>query len=473
MSTVRALSILVALIPLGGLRAQPCAVLPTCVVNSGLEAEAGNDMNIGEPYDVDGWSVSHGNPSIFANDAPSDDSGSSIWMWSYSGQGEGITTCLDLRAGVEYEVCMWVRNTNTVAQDGRLQVWLVDEVTPSPDNPFVLSPSLLDGELVDSSWVNDTEWTQVTATVTPAVDRTRLLIFPYMSSPLQNGQLQYELQVDDVRVTPVLTAANLTLGIDATRDRIGWCDSTAMCITGAPANVEVEWSPVTGLSSVSGGCATASPCSTTTYTATVSVPASCPNSCSPTVLIDPLRITIEVDPPTVEFTTLGPVLCGTEQVIIASLPDGTCATGVGWRRAPGTTAQGDSLIIAELSSESSGPYVYEVIHPGGACMATGGRVVLHPQGTVAEVYMPNAFSPNGDGFNDVFTGTSLGFEHFELTVYDRWGRAVHTTSDASAGWDGSSNGQWVPNGVYAYVLEHTLACSSDRDRVVGHVTLLR
>jgi gliding motility-associated-like protein len=285
--------------------------------------------------------------------------------------------------------------------------------------------------------------------------------------------LQYELQVDDVRISPVVAASSLSLNLDATEDRIRWCDSTTLCIAGLPSNIPVIWSPMTGLSSLSGSCATASPCSTTTYTASFSVPATCPNSCSPTVQVDPLRITIEVESPTVEVHTLGPVICGTEQVVVASIPEGVCATGGGWRTAPGTTIQGDSLIIAELSPESTGPYFYDIVHPGGACSAVGGTVVLRPQGTVADLYVPNSFSPNDDGINDVFTGVSRGFADFQLTIYDRWGRAVFTTLDAGAGWDGSSGGQWLPSGVYAYVLESTLACSTEGDRVQGHVTLLR
>lgn len=453
--------------------AQPCAVLPTCVVNSGLDAEPGNDMNIGEPYDVDGWTVTHGSPSIFANDAPADGSGSSIWMWSYSGQGEGISTCFDLRAGITYEVCLWVRNTNAVEQNGHLQIWMVDDVTPSVDNPLVLSPGSIDGELIDSSWVNDQEWTQLTFTVTPTTDRSRLLVFPHMAAPPENGVAQYELQVDDVRISPVVAATNLSLAIDATMDRIGWCDSTTLCITGLPSNVPVNWSPLSGLSIGADGCATASPCTTTTYTASISLPASCPNSCSPTVQVEPLSITIEVEPPTVEVYTMGPVICGTEQVVVAAVPDSICATGGGWQPAPGTTAQGDTLIITELSAEFVGPYSYRITHPSGNCTAVGGTVVLQPQGTVADLYIPNAFSPNGDGINDIFTGTTLGFDGFDLSIYDRWGRVIHTTQDANAGWDGTSQGRLVPNGVYAYVLRHTLACATDDERVVGHVVLLR
>jgi gliding motility-associated-like protein len=191
------------------------------------------------------------------------------------------------------------------------------------------------------------------------------------------------------------------------------------------------------------------------------------------VEVDPVSITIEVEPPTVEVNTLGPLVCGTEQTIVAVLPEEACATSGGWRVSPGTTIQGDSLIIAELSPESAGPYIYEVVDPSGACTAVGGSVILRPQGTVADLYVPNSFSPNGDGINDVFTGVSRGFADFQLTIYDRWGRVIHSTQNEEVGWDGTSKGERVPSGVYAYVLEHTLACSANNERVVGHVTLLR
>ncbi len=458
--------------PLSLLHAQPCTVLPACIVNSGLEAEPGNDMNIGEPYDVEGWSISHGSPTIFGNDAPTDQSGSSLWMWSYSSAGEGVYTCFDFKAGVAYDVCLWVRNTNTVAQNGRLQIWMVDAIDPSPDNPFIVSPNSLQGELIDSSWVNATEWTQLTLTVTPTVDRTRLLIFPYMSAPPEGGQFQYELQIDDVRVSPQAATELTALSLDAIPERIGWCDSTELCVSGAPPNTTVVWSPAIGLASTNGACVMASPCTTTTYTANLLVPATCPNSCSPSIPTGPLTTTVEVEPPAIQLSAPGPVVCGEPQWLTASVADGTCASGGGWRSSSGFVA-GDSLLIAELTSERTGPYRYELPHPSGACTTASDDLVLRPEGTSAIVHVPNAFSPNGDGINDRFTATSIGFDRFLLTIYDRWGQVLFNTTDDRAGWDGSGGGTAAPNDIYTYVLEHRPTCSERTERVVGHVTVLR
>ncbi len=55
-------------------------------------------------------------------------------------------------------------------------------------------------------------------------------------------------------------------------------------------------------------------------------------------------------------------------------------------------------------------------------------------------YIPNAFSPNGDGTNDIFKGTGIGIKTFTLMIYDRWGNLVFTSNDLEKGWDGTFNG---------------------------------
>lgn len=74
-----------------------------------------------------------------------------------------------------------------------------------------------------------------------------------------------------------------------------------------------------------------------------------------------------------------------------------------------------------------------------------------------EVYIPNIFSPNADGFNDYFTAFSIHSpgKIQELNVYDRWGTLVFTGDETSLnneekGWDGSFNGRPLPAGAYVY-----------------------
>ena len=77
----------------------------------------------------------------------------------------------------------------------------------------------------------------------------------------------------------------------------------------------------------------------------------------------------------------------------------------------------------------------------------------------ASIFVPNTFSPNGDGMNDVFypRGNGLG-QVKSLRIFNRWGQVVFqktnfTANDASMGWDGRMNGTDLPSDVYVYFLE--------------------
>lgn len=85
------------------------------------------------------------------------------------------------------------------------------------------------------------------------------------------------------------------------------------------------------------------------------------------------------------------------------------------------------------------------------------------------VYVPNSFTPNGDGLNDVFK-LSLWkpCDTYSIHIFDRWGHSVYSNDDAySTSWDGSFSGHNVPEGVYVYVLE-----GSSLKRT-GYVLLIR
>jgi gliding motility-associated-like protein len=90
------------------------------------------------------------------------------------------------------------------------------------------------------------------------------------------------------------------------------------------------------------------------------------------------------------------------------------------------------------------------------------------------LYAPNAFTPNGDGFNDVFgVVTTVGAtDLFELAIYDRWGQQIHSGTALNEGWDGTANGTLVPDGVYAWMVRLRDRTGELRD-ARGHVTLLR
>jgi gliding motility-associated-like protein len=88
------------------------------------------------------------------------------------------------------------------------------------------------------------------------------------------------------------------------------------------------------------------------------------------------------------------------------------------------------------------------------------------------LYIPNAFSPNGDGFNEVFLAQGTGIKEFRLRIFDRWGELLFETNDILQAWDGSYKGGLATTGVYVYQIRVKALIGEAYDKT-GHVTLLR
>jgi gliding motility-associated-like protein len=123
-----------------------------------------------------------------------------------------------------------------------------------------------------------------------------------------------------------------------------------------------------------------------------------------------------------------------------------------------------------ISIEQPGTYWVTVNAP--PCVLTDTVLVTGNIGE-ATVYIPNSFTPNGDGLNDRFSGYGESFSSFRLLIFNRWGELIFETTDP-AGWDGNFNGTKVTDDVYVYKLTYTSACTGGKfvDRL-GHVLLIR
>ncbi|MEZ4773458.1 MAG: gliding motility-associated C-terminal domain-containing protein [Bacteroidia bacterium] len=89
------------------------------------------------------------------------------------------------------------------------------------------------------------------------------------------------------------------------------------------------------------------------------------------------------------------------------------------------------------------------------------------------IYVPNAFTPNGDGHNDNFFPVGIGVVRMNMDIYDRWGHHLVTLYNMSEYWNGrNKNGNAVQEGVYVWVIDATI---NDGTRVqrAGTVTLIR
>lgn len=116
------------------------------------------------------------------------------------------------------------------------------------------------------------------------------------------------------------------------------------------------------------------------------------------------------------------------------------------------------------------------------------QIVLHPSGCpdtmtqyidvvpLESFFLPNAFTPNGDGRNDLFKGVGslFGVKSFQFSIWNRWGELVFETKDPKEGWNGRALnvGRDVPAGVYVYKIHYI----NPRGKLVdkkGYATLVR
>jgi gliding motility-associated-like protein len=88
------------------------------------------------------------------------------------------------------------------------------------------------------------------------------------------------------------------------------------------------------------------------------------------------------------------------------------------------------------------------------------------------IYIPNAFSPNGDGINDIFIPRSNILKSMKLVINDRWGHEVFESNDINKGWDGNYKGQPAQVEEYGYYFMGE-CLQGDKIIIKGNVSLLR
>ncbi|MCO5252853.1 MAG: gliding motility-associated C-terminal domain-containing protein [Bacteroidetes bacterium] len=87
---------------------------------------------------------------------------------------------------------------------------------------------------------------------------------------------------------------------------------------------------------------------------------------------------------------------------------------------------------------------------------------------------PSAFSPNGDGLNDVLTINCVNIKSFRATILDRWGEVISMSSDANYVWDGTYKGQEATAGVYVFLIEYEVYLEPGKKYYYkGTLTLVR
>ena len=135
--------------------------------------------------------------------------------------------------------------------------------------------------------------------------------------------------------------------------------------------------------------------------------------------------------------------------------NGEFSTGV----SPTTTYYNDGAVTVMLVAENQ-----------AGCLDT----VYHTYYVQPEMvfFVPNAFTPDGDGKNDYFAGDGVGVKEYEMRIFNRWGEIIYHSESKRDTWDGRVGGIMSPNGVYVWKIL-LIGFDGTEYKKTGHVSLIR
>lgn len=207
------------------------------------------------------------------------------------------------------------------------------------------------------------------------------------------------------------------------------------------AGSKIKWTPSTGLSSTSSFTVTASPSSSTTYTAVVTNYDACSASRKKTVLVNQ-PFDISRSPLSDTSIYLGEKI---QLVVSAS------AGNVSYSWSPDVYISCLSCNNPWVNPTETTLYMVETKND---CFDLFEKFNIN---VIADFYLeaPSAFTPNGDSNNDMFRFEEKNIANFELKIFNRWGEIVFSTNDVQQGWNGYVNGHLQNIDTYKYAVKAT------------------
>lgn len=220
------------------------------------------------------------------------------------------------------------------------------------------------------------------------------------------------------------------------------CYATTAQLQGSTESNNFTWLPDATLSNTKLLNPVASPLATTPYILSVYENFGCPKAGYDTVLVTVL--------PDIN------AYAGRDTTVITGQPLQLQATGgirYVWQPATGLSDPNIANPVAVYNSPSPGiPYTCYVFNEAGCVDSASLRVKIFQ--TPPTVFIPNAFTPNGDRTNDLLRPIAAGMAHIELfQVFNRWGQMVFSTTINEHGWDGNIAGKPQPSGTYVWVVK--------------------
>lgn len=226
-----------------------------------------------------------------------------------------------------------------------------------------------------------------------------------------------------------------------------------------------SWSPSTGLNSTNSANPLAMPTVTTTYRVIGTDDKQC--------FTDTGFVVVQVYPiPTIDAGQDKTINTG--QTIELKPTVSADVSKVTWASSPGIVSTNGNNIIVKPAETTT--YTAEAMNAGGC--KTRDNVTVYVICNGSNIFMPNTFTPNGDGVNDIFypRGTGL-FKIKTLRIFSRWGEVMYEKSnfnanDATAGWNGTYKGKTLTPDVYVYTID--VLCDNNTVLILkGNVALLQ
>lgn len=234
------------------------------------------------------------------------------------------------------------------------------------------------------------------------------------------------------------------------------CAGTPVALnTNGNASYTYSWTPSTGLDNPNSMNPTANPDTTTQYIVRVTDVNNCSDTDTIVVVVHPI--------PTVEAGNDVTITTGET----TSLKANTSSAGIFiWTPSSG-------LSCTSCQSTDANPRLttrYFVTLTDTNNCTTKDSVVVYK--TCGELFIPNAFTPNGDVENETFGVYQSDFTKINMYIFDRWGEKIYETDDLNKPWDGKKDGENAQQDVYVYVI-YAWDCLEQKHKYIGHVTLIR
>ncbi len=142
-------------------------------------------------------------------------------------------------------------------------------------------------------------------------------------------------------------------------------------------------------------------------------------------------------------------------------------TTFNWSGPNGFTSTGAVITINNIDVTSQGIYIVTATN---ACGTTTDSMMLIVNASIESAFVPNCFTPNSDGRNDVYAIDSI--QKFNMLIYNRWGQLLADLNENKNKWDGTYGGKNCTEGVYFYIMEGA-DCKGSYVKRTGHITIMK